>query len=43
MASLFNIMKITVDEKKLRARVLVNPGMTLFVLALIWIMWLTMR
>lgn len=29
MASLFNIMKITVDEKKLRARVLVNPGMPL--------------
>ena len=27
MASLFNIMKITVDAKKLRARVLVNPGM----------------
>ena len=27
MASLFNIMKITIDAKKLRARVLVNPGM----------------
>lgn len=27
MASLFNIMKITIDAKKLRVRVLVNPGM----------------
>lgn len=29
MASLFNIMKITVDDTKARARVLVNPGMPL--------------
>lgn len=29
MASLFNIMKITVDDTKVRARVLVNPGMPL--------------
>ncbi len=29
MSSLFNIMKITVDARKLRARVLVNPGMPL--------------
>lgn len=27
MAELFNIMKVTVGEEKLRARVLVNPGM----------------
>lgn len=30
MANLFNIMKITVDAKKLTARVLVNPGMPLY-------------
>lgn len=29
MASLFNIMKITVDDTKARVRVLVNPGMPL--------------
>ncbi len=29
MASLFNIMKITVDDTKARSRVLVNPGMPL--------------
>lgn len=29
MASLFNIMKITVDDAKVRAQVLVNPGMPL--------------
>lgn len=29
MASLFNIMKITIDDTKARARVLVNPGMPL--------------
>lgn len=29
MASLFNIMKITVDDTKARAQVLVNPGMPL--------------
>lgn len=30
MAELFNIMKVTVGASKLRARVLVNPGMPLF-------------
>ena len=29
MAELFNILKITVGEDKIRARVLVNPGMPL--------------
>ena len=29
MAELFNILKITVGEDKIRARVLVNPGMRL--------------